>query len=140
MSRPINFETFFFGLATGIACVATFQYLVALTGISKHYHIHRHQNDIASAYDVKENAVEHSKGEHSKGRFSNSLTPEVLASLDEKLILTTSKLQKIVLHMVSEFKKGLASEKEALKMLPSFVTKRPTGILSLGTLSIRSRN
>ncbi len=57
----------------------------------------------------------------------------VLASLDTELVIKTSKLQKIVLHMISEFKKGLVSDNEALKMLPSFVVKRPTGN-ELGTI------
>jgi hexokinase len=35
--------------------------------------------------------------------------------------------------MVSEFKKGLGSENEVLKMLPSFVTKTPSG-QELGTI------
>ena len=49
------------------------------------------------------------------------------------MALTHSRLQKIVLHMVSEFKKGLGSENEVLKMLPSFVTKTPSGH-ELGTI------
>jgi hypothetical protein len=130
MSRAMNLETFFFGLATGIACVAAVQYLVSLTGVSNNYN----KQYLSSIHDQDEKSVKHvvrsQPSTFEPSRPSNSLTPSVLASLDEKLVVTSSRLQKIVLHMVSEFKKGLASENEVLKMLPSYVTKRPTGISS----------
>jgi hexokinase len=37
------------------------------------------------------------------------------------------KLQFLVLHMVGEFKKGLESDHESMKMIPSYVVKLPTG-------------
>jgi hypothetical protein len=51
----------------------------------------------------------------------------VMNQLDTKFVVSSSKLQKIVLNMVQEFKKGLSSDNETFKMIPSYVVKRPTG-------------
>jgi hexokinase len=103
-------ETFLFGLMTGIAVVATVQYLISLTKRPKLEQVSLKQHQKAV-----------------KDRDS------VLAMLDNELVVTSSRLQRIVLHMVSEFKKGLVSEGEMIQMLPSFVVKRPTGT-ELGTV------
>lgn len=133
MSRPINFETFFFGVATGIACVATIQYLVSLSSsYGGNGQVH-HRSRAAAASSQGTFSAPSSSPEKASSHLlvpslsSANLTPSVLASLEDKLVVTSSRLQKIVLHMVSEFKKGLANDNEVIKMLPSYVTKRPTG-------------
>lgn len=98
----MKYETYFFGLATGIACVATIQYFVHLISCDRKKHL--------------DAAIPVSPG-----------VASVLASLDSQLMVSSSKLQKIVLHMVREFKKGLASDQEIFKMIPSYVVNRPTG-------------
>jgi hexokinase len=97
-------ETFLFGLMTGIAVVATVQYFISITKRTKHDQVSLKQQQKA----VQER-------------------DSVLAMLDNELVVTSSRLQRIVLHMVSEFKKGLVSEGEMVQMLPSYVVKRPTG-------------
>ena len=137
MSRPINFETFFFGVATGIACVATIQYLVSLSSSYGQGQVHQRSRATPASSEgtcPASSAPSSSPGKASSNLLvpslsSANLTPSVLASLEDKLVVTSSRLQKIVLHMVSEFKKGLANDNEVIKMLPSYVTKRPTGTL-----------
>jgi hexokinase len=48
-------------------------------------------------------------------------------TLSAQLTVSSLKLHSIVLHMCSEFKKGLASENESIKMFPSHVVTLPTG-------------
>ncbi|KAI8917419.1 hexokinase-domain-containing protein [Entophlyctis helioformis] len=57
----------------------------------------------------------------------------ILPKLDAMLNVSSNKLQQIVLHMVSEMRKGLHQDGEKLKMIPSFVVSRPTGN-ELGTV------
>ena len=55
-------------------------------------------------------------------------TDDVYARLESELMVPSAKLSKMVKHLVSEMKKGLASfQNQTLKMLPSYVTKRPAG-------------
>jgi hypothetical protein len=62
----------------------------------------------------------------------SSLIPTIpsssaLAKLEKEFNISSEMLHKIARQMVSEMKRGLASEGQTLKMIPSFVTKRPTG-------------
>lgn len=106
-------ETFLFGLATGIAIVATVQYFMSFAKKVKPAPV---LNEVSS-----------------KNQKAIQERDSVLAMLDSELVITSSRLQRIVLHMVSEFKKGLASDGEMIQMLPSFVVKRPTGT-EIGTI------
>jgi hexokinase len=56
-----------------------------------------------------------------------SSTQKVMDKLTALLTVSSKSLQNIVLHMVTEFKKGLANDGESLKMIPSYVTQLPTG-------------
>jgi hexokinase len=124
--QKMNLETFLFGVATGIACVATVQYIVGLiqdanveVNISKRKvpraveEVHEGHHEIVKQESVK---IPPSPG-----------VASVLTVLDAQMVVSSSRLQKIVLHMVSEFKKGLASDNEIFKMIPSYVVSRPTG-------------
>ena len=51
----------------------------------------------------------------------------VIQRLEAELTVSSSKLSKMVKHLVSEMKKGLKADGQNLKMLPSFVVQRPRG-------------
>jgi len=121
-----HFETFLFGLMTGIAAVATVNYFVLLSR-SRFNDGRFPQHHSAASPHSRQSLL---SGSHSRQASSDNepdLAREIVASLDSQLILSSSKLQRIVLHMVSEFKKGLNSDNEMIKMLPSYVVKRPSG-------------
>ena len=50
-----------------------------------------------------------------------------LSKLEKEFNISSEMLQKIARQMVSEMKRGLAADGQTLKMIPSFVTKRPSG-------------
>jgi hexokinase len=105
-------------MATGVACVATIQYVVHLLEFHSRYEpIAKQPRNTA----VKEQENVGSKIPQSPGVAS------VLETLDSQLIVSSSRLQKIVLHMIGEFKKGLNRDNEIFKMIPSYVVSRPTG-------------
>ncbi|KAJ3310157.1 glucokinase [Boothiomyces sp. JEL0838] len=139
---PLNYqtksETFLFGVTTGIAVVATVQYLVQLasyafpqqkttsSGIIKPVPVRFKQSE-EPVVDTAVNSEVGSSVTLSRPPSPKSSLPSVLETLDNQLVVSSSKLQKIVLHMVSEFKKGLMNDNENIAMLPSFVVNRPNG-------------
>ncbi|KAI8897032.1 hypothetical protein BC833DRAFT_540711 [Globomyces pollinis-pini] len=121
----MNNLIFWFGVSTGISLVATVQYLVSLR------EQHQQPTTISTSYkNVPEKSQKQSNEKNLSAvatRPSSPIRGTLLASLDQQLTVTSSKLQKIVLHMVSEFKKGLQNDNEQLAMIPSYVVNRPTG-------------
>jgi hexokinase len=59
-----------------------------------------------------------------------------LSKLEQEFSISPEKLHKIARQMLNEFKKGLVSDGQALKMIPSYVTKRPTGTESGSYLAL----
>ncbi|KAI9346763.1 hexokinase-domain-containing protein [Zopfochytrium polystomum] len=53
--------------------------------------------------------------------------PRPLQRLGKKFNVPSSKLIQIVRHMISEMKKGLVDDNQALKMIPTHVIRRPNG-------------
>jgi hexokinase len=47
--------------------------------------------------------------------------------LEKQFTLTKQDLDSVVKHLLNEFKLGLKSDNETLRMIPSFVVNRPTG-------------
>ncbi|KAJ3276622.1 glucokinase [Terramyces sp. JEL0728] len=117
LANLVQNETFLFGVTTGIALVATIQYLVGFLARP------------ADGYEppIVQPIVDQFQHAISRPQTPPSNSGAVLASLDDQLVVSTAKLQKIVLHMVTEFKKGLANDGEVIPMLPSYVLNRPTG-------------
>lgn len=52
---------------------------------------------------------------------------DILSKLEDIFIIGPVKLRQIVHHFLEEFRKGLEYDDYSLAMLPSFVTKLPTG-------------
>ncbi|KAJ3310149.1 glucokinase [Boothiomyces sp. JEL0838] len=117
LANLVQNETFLFGVTTGIALVATIQYFAGLF-----------TKPVESLEPpIIQPVVEQFGPPVSRLTTPSSNLGSVLANLDEHLVVSTAKLQKIVLHMVTEFKKGLANDGEVIAMLPSYVINRPTG-------------
>ncbi|KAJ3067631.1 hexokinase A [Quaeritorhiza haematococci] len=57
---------------------------------------------------------------------SYALSPS-MPRLEKEFTVTSAKLQKIVKHMVMEMRKGLTADGMTLKMIPSYVVRRPKG-------------
>ncbi|KAI8897028.1 hypothetical protein BC833DRAFT_540698 [Globomyces pollinis-pini] len=121
-----NKQTFFFGVTSGVALVATVQYLVSLLAtkpVVAGQQFISHKDPLRKRPKVLQSQMD----SETPNRPTSALPGSLLSTLDTQLTVPSSKLQKIVLHMVSEFKKGLQSDGEQIAMLPSYVVNRPTG-------------
>lgn len=112
-------QHFLFGITTGIAIVATIQYLVSLASSASTSSSSSLQNQSSNGLGRGTGAPLHrtTSSIMEDPRFednlahSRSATPglssSVLHSLESHLTVSSSKLQKIVLHLISEMKKGI---------------------------------
>lgn len=109
-------QHFLFGISTGIALVATIQYLVSLASSGPPQQAQQSANitkgDIVAISASKSNLLAEESLAHSRpatpgiDRTLSSLSSSVLQNLESHLVVSSSKLQKIVLHLISEMKKG----------------------------------
>ena len=109
---------FAFGVTTGIALTAATQYLLtALVG-----------NNRKQIVEVPVPS-EPLSGQSLARKESGILTQHTrsLLRLEKEFTVSGQRLQTLVRHMVQEMKKGLAADGHQLKMIPSFVVRRPTG-------------
>jgi hexokinase len=131
----VDLTSFIFGIVTGISCVAAVQYFVSVSCKDKKGKSRSKAPSspippspmpkiLTSPFD---STTTRSPVISTFNQLETQGILQVISKLDKKLVVSSSKLQKIVLHMVSEFKKGLDSDKEIFKMIPSYVESRPTG-------------
>ncbi|KAJ3055669.1 glucokinase [Rhizophlyctis rosea] len=109
---------FAFGLTTGIALTAATQYLLtALVG--------NNRKQIVEVPVPSEPLNGHSLVRKESGILTQHTRS--LLRLEKEFTVSGQRLQTLVRHMVQEMKKGLAADGHQLKMIPSFVVRRPTG-------------
>lgn len=102
-----NPQFFLFGMATGLALSAAVQFVV--------YQVAGYRNVPVLTADAV-------------GLVSAvPATQKLMDKLTSQLSVSSKSLQNIVLHMVAEFKKGLAQDGQVMKMIPSYVRHLPTG-------------
>ncbi|KAJ1551763.1 hexokinase A [Nowakowskiella sp. JEL0078] len=101
---------FLFGFTTGIAVTAIVRFLANQADTLRR----RTANTTAAVFP---NNVHQTQNSH----------VETLANLEKEFTVTSAMLQRIVKHFVAEMRKGLSSDGNTLKMIPSYVVNRPSG-------------
>ncbi|KAJ1550872.1 hexokinase A, partial [Nowakowskiella sp. JEL0078] len=126
---------FYFGLAAGISVAATAQYtasffqpLLPPTQVTNLTEQLKRSESTLSLRSIANGSLL-TVGQDLE---SSTGTSKTIAKLEKSFTVTSQKLNEIVKHFASEMKRGLAQDGQTLKMIPSFVDKRPTG-LEIGT-------
>ncbi|KAI8808970.1 hexokinase-domain-containing protein [Cladochytrium replicatum] len=110
-----NGRVFLFGLTTGVSLVAAAQYL-------------SHLLDSARIAPAKVGAVvAPSVGGQQPSQGASATAIAVIERIESEFGVSGAKLRQIVKHLMKEMKRGLAAPGQTVKMLPSYVTKRPLG-------------
>ncbi|KAI8906034.1 hypothetical protein EDD86DRAFT_277427 [Gorgonomyces haynaldii] len=112
MPPRMDTQTFIFGLVSGLALAATVQYFGSFF----------QRQPVIETKEI----IEREK-EVVDPMILSSRAQRVVDDLTAELSISSARLHRLVLHMTSEFKKGLSADGEALKMIPSYVTNLPTG-------------
>ncbi|KAJ1548223.1 hexokinase A, partial [Nowakowskiella sp. JEL0078] len=126
---------FYFGLAAGISVAATAQYTASffqpppLPAQEANFGEFSRKSETAAPLRGAVNSPLSTIGQDLE---SSPGTSKTIAKLEKSFTVTSQKLNEIVKHFASEIKRGLAQDGQTLKMIPSFVDKRPTG-LEVGT-------
>ena len=134
---------FSFGLLTGIVvCTVTYYTLSWIKDFAeliynrpiKHQSLRNSKSSLDLFKSLIGKVQSESTGNDATSFKDDVITYEsVIGKLESELLIKADKLEKIVSHMISEMKKGLANDNQNLRMLPSFVTARPTGT-EIGTV------
>jgi len=101
--------TFVFGITTGVAATAVLQYVWTVLGHS------------TKRITPKEPHAP------TKPVVEDQDIPSTLERLEEMFYIPTDRLRDMVKQFVRDMKRGLRQDGSILKMLPSYVTRRPTG-------------
>lgn len=109
------FSTFLFGVATGLLFTTAFVHIPQPAFLTKLF------GRLCSRITEKNDDTGNGSS------ITNTGATATLAKLEQEFSVNTQKLSQIVKHMISEMKKGLLRDGQTLKMIPSFVTRQPTG-------------